>query len=89
MSAETEISQMEIDSLFAKLKQDAEAGGYFLNPDAAFTKDLARGLLVNEKRLGYQACPCRLASGNKNEDMDIICPCYYRDADVVDHGACY
>jgi ferredoxin-thioredoxin reductase catalytic subunit len=89
MNTEAEISQAEIDSLYLKLKQDAQAGGYFLNPDVAFTKDLVRGLIVNEKRFGYQACPCRLASGNKDEDIDIICPCYYRDPDVVEHGACY
>lgn len=63
--------------------------GYFLNPDASFTKDLIRSLLVNEARYGYQACPCRLASGVKDEDLDIICPCDYRDADVAEYGACY
>ena len=30
-----------------------------------------------------------LASGKKEEDLDIICPCDYRDADVVDYGVCY
>ena len=89
MSGDITIDQAEIESLYRKLKLDAEAGGYFINPDVEFTRDLARGLLVNEKRLGYQACPCRLASGNKTEDMDIICPCDYRDADVVEFGACF
>ncbi len=89
MSEEAAVSQAEIDGLYLKLKQEAEASGYFLNPDMAFTKDLVRGLIVNERRYGYQACPCRLASGIKNEDLDIICPCFYRDPDVIEHGACY
>ena len=89
MTDEAAVSQAEIDALYIKLKQEAENGGYFLNPDIAFTRDLVRGLIVNERRYGYQACPCRLASGVKSEDLDIICPCFYRDPDVIDWGACY
>jgi len=85
---------MTIDSerlrkTYEQLKADAEAGGYHLNPDEAWTLGLIEGLLTNEDRYGYWACPCRLASGNKDEDLDIICPCDYRDADLNDWGACY
>ena len=83
------VDQTEIDKLYEQLKKDAAAGGYNLNPDIEFTKSLAQGLLTNEKRYGYQACPCRLASGFKEQDIDIICPCDYRDADIVEYGACF
>lgn len=83
------ISQEEVDALYERLNREAEAAGYHLNPDVEFTRDLVRGLLVNQKRYGYQACPCRLASGEKHEDLDIICPCDYRDPDLLDWGACY
>ena len=83
------VAPEEIDRLYEKLKTEAEAGGYHLNPDAEFTKALVKGLLTNEKRYGYQACPCRLAAGGKEEDLDIVCPCDYRDADVVEFDACY
>jgi len=83
------ITQEEIDALYERLNREAEAAGYHLNPDVEFTKDLVRGLLVNEKRYGYWACPCRLASGDKQQDLDIICPCDYRDPDLLDWGACY
>ncbi len=89
MNENTAVSQEEIDKLYEQLNKDARAGGYFLNPDIEFTKALIRGLLTNEKRYGYQACPCRLASGVKEEDIDIICPCDYRDADVLECGACF
>lgn len=79
----------EIDRLFKRLDREAEAGGYHLNPDTPFTKELVKGLLINEKRYGYWACPCRLASGKKEEDLDIICPCDYRDPDLTDYDACY
>jgi len=85
----TVVDEKEIDRLYVILKKDAEGAGYFLNPDAEFTKNLVRGLLKNEQRYGYRACPCRLASGKKEEDLDIICPCNYRDPDLDDFGACY
>jgi ferredoxin-thioredoxin reductase catalytic chain len=79
----------DIDRVYQRLKKEAEDAGYHLNPDAEFAKNLVLGLIVNENRYGYMACPCRLASGDKNEDLDIICPCDYRDADLLQFGACY
>ncbi len=79
----------EIDEAYQRLKKDAESRGYFLNPDTSFTKDLVRGLLINQQRFGYMACPCRLASGEKGKDLDIICPCDYRDPDLASFGTCY
>jgi len=78
-----------IERLYGRLNREAESGGYHLNPDADFVRDLVAGILTNEDRYGYWACPCRLASGVKEEDLDIICPCDYRDPDLNDHGACY
>jgi ferredoxin-thioredoxin reductase catalytic chain len=84
-----DIAGNEIDRLYERLKKEAEAGGYHLNPDIEFTKSLIAGILTNEKRYGYWNCPCRLASGDKEADLDIICPCDYRDSDLLDYGACY
>jgi ferredoxin-thioredoxin reductase catalytic subunit len=89
MNGNNDVTEKDIDTLVAKLKKDAEAGAYNLNPDTAFVKELAAGLLENEARYGYPSCPCRLASGEKRIDLDIICPCDYRDPDVSEHGACY
>jgi ferredoxin-thioredoxin reductase catalytic chain len=84
-----EIAQAAVDARHKELNTEAIAGGYYLNPDVEFTKDLVQGLLVNEARYGYPSCPCRLASGEKADDLDIICPCDYRDADVVEFDTCY
>lgn len=83
------VTQDRIDAEYRALKARSEQAGYFLNPDEEFVKGIIRGLLENEQRYGYQACPCRLAAGSEAEDRDMICPCDYRDADVVEHGACY
>jgi len=83
------MSKEDVEKLYNKLYKDAEASGYHLNPDINFTKDLVESLLVTEKRYGYRACPCRLATGKKADDLDIICPCDYRDADLNEFGACF
>ena len=88
-SEQKEIGQQDIDQTYNKLKQDAEEGGHYLNPDADFTKALISGLLMNGQRYGYWACPCRLASGVRQEDLDIICPCDYRDIDINQFNACF
>jgi ferredoxin-thioredoxin reductase catalytic chain len=79
----------DIDLEYQRLNREAEDGGYHLNPDTDFTKNLVRGLIINTQRYGYPACPCRLGMGIRNEDLDIICPCDYRDPDLNDYGACY
>lgn len=79
----------EAEKLLEKLDQAARESGYQLNPDSDFTLELMQGLLANITRYGYQACPCRLASGDKTDDLDIICPCDYRDADLNEYGTCY
>jgi len=84
-----EIGQEEIDATYQKLKQETEEHGYYLNPDVDFTKALISGLLMNGQRYGYWACPCRLASGVRSEDLDIICPCDYRDIDINQFGTCF
>lgn len=89
MSEYEEPTNEEIDQLYSRLAKDAKQGGYYLNPDVDFVKGLVKGLIVNMRRYGYQACPCRLAGEDKAQDLDIICPCDYRDADITDFGACY
>lgn len=84
-----DISEQELEDFYQNVKKDVEAHGYHLNPDVEFTKYLLKNILLNEQRYGYGACPCRLAADNKEEDLDIICPCDYRDPDLNDYNTCY
>ena len=80
---------MTPERLFDILDPYAASQGMELNSDRAFVLDILAGLLKNEGRYGYRSCPCRLASGSRERDVDIICPCAYRDADVNEYGSCY
>lgn len=80
---------MDVKQLFEMLKKAQEPQGYFFNKDENITLDLLKGLITNKERYGYMSCPCRLASGNYEEDKDIVCPCVYRAPDVKEYGSCY
>jgi ferredoxin-thioredoxin reductase catalytic chain len=69
--------------------RNAKKNGYYLCPDVQLFNDLIDGLATNTTRYGYGSCPCRIASGVKKYDADIICPCEYRDADVDEFGMCF
>jgi len=80
---------MNASELYDNLKKIQEPKGFYFNDDMSMTMQLLDSLLVNKSRLGYMACPCRLANGEFELDRDIVCPCTYREDDVKEYGACF
>jgi ferredoxin-thioredoxin reductase catalytic chain len=78
-----------LEEVRRRAESDARTYGYYLHPDPEFLGSLIEGLKKNWDRYGYPSCPCRLASGNLELDRDILCPCDYRDPDVLQYGCCY
>jgi ferredoxin-thioredoxin reductase catalytic chain len=79
----------EAEKLYETLKKIQEPKGYYFNKDRERTLDLLEALLINKERYGYMGCPCRLLSGDREKDKDILCPCAYREPDVKAYGSCY
>ena len=77
------------EGMGAYVNQVAEKNNWILNGENRTLEDLVDGLTDNKKNLGYQSCPCRLASGKRDLDRDLICPCDYSFDDVKEFGACY
>lgn len=80
---------MTPSELYDLLKKAQEPKGYFFNKDKEWVLSILQDLLVNKDRYGYTSCPCRLASGDREKDRDIMCPCVYRTEDVKEFGSCY
>ena len=80
---------MNAEQLYEMLRKVQEPKGYFFNREREKVFDLLDGLLINRERYGYMSCPCRLASGNREWDRDIVCPCIYREEDLRAYGRCY
>jgi len=79
----------EVGELYERLKKVQESKGYFFNNDRDRVFELLEALLANKERYGYMSCPCRLASGDRERDKDIFCPCVYRAPDMEEFGSCY
>ena len=80
---------MDAHELYDRMKKVQEAKGYYFNKDKERTIELLEALLVNKERYGYMGCPCRLVSGDRDADRDIICPCVYSVPDIEEFGSCY
>jgi ferredoxin-thioredoxin reductase catalytic chain len=80
---------MDVEKLYEMLRKVQEPKGYYFNKDKKRTFELLQALMTNKERYGYMACPCRLASDDREWDRDIICPCVYRAPDVEEFGSCY
>jgi len=79
----------DVERLREKLTREAEGGGYHINPDGGITVPLVEGIATNVERYGYGLCPCRLSGGSREADLDVICPCDYRDPDLDEYDTCY
>ncbi len=77
------------EELYQMLKKSQEPKGFHFNSDTDLVMELLEALLLNRERYGYMCCPCRLASGSREQDRDIICPCAYREDDLKEYGSCY
>ena len=72
-----------------KYEDYAKQNGFKLNPKREIVDRLINGLLEKEKNLGARYCPCRRATGDKDEDKKLICPCYWHKEEIEKEGHCY
>ncbi|MGB5909964.1 MAG: ferredoxin-thioredoxin reductase catalytic domain-containing protein [Promethearchaeia archaeon] len=77
------------EGMLEYIKQVSKKNNWILNKDQKTLNELIEGLVENKKKYGYQSCPCRLASGVRDLDRDLICPCEYAPLDIKEQGACY
>ncbi len=84
---------MDVDEQAKKIKEwakrYAEKRGIDLNPDEERVDEVAKGLAVRQEKFGKRYCPCRIITGDAEEDRKIICPCVYHEEEVKEHGMCH
>ena len=87
MAPQTKQTNEEIE-LRKKLQAYADSQGYKLNPNEKALTGIIRGLLRNKQFKGDIYCPCRIVTGNKEEDKKIVCPCIYHKQEIKDMQHC-
>lgn len=78
----------KIGKLVKEYEEYAQKNGFKLNPNKKVVEGVIKGLLEREKKFGFRYCPCRRATGNKEEDSKIICPCSYHRQEIERDGHC-
>ncbi|ODS31602.1 MAG: hypothetical protein SCARUB_03263 [Candidatus Scalindua rubra] len=87
MQLDNVIVQMEAE--VRKLVEDyVETSPYELNPDSKHVDKIIKSLAKRKLKYGYQYCPCRMISGNKEMDAKSICPCEYHEEEIEKDGIC-
>ena len=80
---------MNKEELLSHLQEIAEKEGIMLNPDEKVLNSLLDALMRNKELKGEFYCPCRIPTGDKEEDKKIICPCIYHKEEVERDGHCH
>lgn len=73
----------------AHLQNFIEHSQYRFNPDSAAVEIIIKGLTMRKIKTGYAYCPCRVVTGNIEEDAKIICPCVYHEEEIKKHDICH
>ena len=66
----------------------ADEKGFRLQPDPKLLDGILTGLLKNEEKHGFRACPCRRVTSDEEENKRITCPCAYHEQEIKDDGHC-
>jgi ferredoxin-thioredoxin reductase catalytic subunit len=69
----------------------AESVDIKLNPNQKAVEGVVKGLFRNKETRGEFYCPCRIPSGDKEKDKDLICPCVFHrgEIEIQDHCKCF
>ena len=65
----------------------AKKQGFFLNKKE-IVENILEGLIRNEEKYGHIYCPCRVITGDLEEDRPKICPCTWHKEEIREKGKC-
>lgn len=63
--------------------------GFHVNPDMNVAEVIITGLAKNKCERGARYCPCRIVTGNTEEDKGKICPCKWHKEEIERDGHCH
>lgn len=79
----------DYDKTMKWAQQYAKKNGFVLNPDGEILDIVINGLTANRVKYTKQYCPCRMRTGDEEEDKKIICPCIYHKDEIEQGGMCH
>lgn len=88
---ETDMNEHERlkEQIYEWARKYAKKKKYRLNPDKENLDTVINGLAKNKEEYGNRYCPCRIVTGNEEENRKIICPCIYHKEEIENDGMCH
>lgn len=83
------VDKMEEEELLAKLKRHVEGKDFRFNPQEKAVMGLVGAMVKRRETHGEYYCPCRVVTGDPEQDKKIICPCYYHTFELERDGHCH
>jgi len=65
----------EFDEVLTRVKQEAAAYNWKVNPSKDFVQAIIKGLIKNRHEKGEYYCPCKPITLDKRKEKDNICMC--------------
>ncbi|MDI6757684.1 MAG: ferredoxin-thioredoxin reductase catalytic domain-containing protein [Endomicrobiia bacterium] len=93
----TDDKKIADDKLLAEEKEKVRAfarayaarEGFDINPDEKIVDMVIGGLARNKIKHGARYCPCRIISGDREQDKFKICPCKWHKDEIEKDGHCH
>jgi len=78
------------EKLIKAWEEFVEKADFRLWDDKQAVHDLAVGELENMKNKGLRYCPCRITTGDRQKDIELICPCNFKAQGTwKEYGECW
>ena len=78
----------DAEKLGKDIEEYAPRVGIKVNPDVKRVEEVITGLLKKKEKFGENYCPCRVVTGDKKKDEEIICPCVFHRGEIELQGHC-
>ena len=75
-------------SLLKQSKEYTKSKGFGLNKNETVLNAVIAGLARNAGEKGKPYCPCRVLTGNEEEDNKNVCPCVFHLDEIKQDGHC-
>ena len=79
----------EEEALRRRLAGYVSGKPFHLNPAVEVVAGLIKAMIRRRVKMGEYYCPCRVVTGDREQDRAIICPCDYHLAELEDQGYCH
>ena len=78
----------DAEALEKDIEEYAPKVGIKVNPNKKRVQEVITGLLKKKGKYDENYCPCRIVTGNKKKDEEIICPCVFHRGEIGLQGHC-